>query len=485
MKIKKTKANRRIMIIMAAFIVLMILVGGLMLIKSELALWCFGVLFVLGVLTFFYLLRVEEREKENEMIQMERRTTEEANRAKSEFLANMSHEIRTPINAVMGMNEMVLRETDDENIRSYANNIQSAIQSLLSLINDILDFSQIESGHMEIVNNEYHLHELVNEAVHLIQPKAEEKDLLFLARVDRNLPNVLSGDERRVQQVLANILNNAVKYTREGKVMLVVRGNVDEEKHTVQLIFEVTDTGIGIRRVDIPKLFKNFERLDIIKNRNIEGTGIGLSISYQLVQKMKGTLEVDSTYGEGSVFTITIPQQIIEMEPIGDFRKDHPNVIEDKDETEKILIAEDAEVLAVDDNEMNLFVVQNLLKRTKANVSTCTSGKQCLKMMKKKHYDIIFLDHMMPELDGIETMKISRTLKNNKCTNTPIIALTANAVAGVKEMYLREGFDDYLSKPVNGKQLEEMLCKYIPAERLQMLDKSAKTKQVTQEEEKG
>jgi signal transduction histidine kinase/FixJ family two-component response regulator/HPt (histidine-containing phosphotransfer) domain-containing protein len=450
---------------MAVFLVLMVVVGFLMILKSELALWGFGLLLALFILAFLYLFHTEERDKEDEALLIAKRTAEEANRAKSDFLANMSHEIRTPINAVMGMNEMILRETENENIRGYSNNIQSAIQSLLSLINDILDFSQIEAGRMEIVSNEYHLHELINDVVNMTQTKAEQKELLFLARVDRNLPNVLKGDEGRIRQVLINLLNNAVKYTRDGKVTLVVTGMADEEKKTVQLKFEVTDTGIGIRRVDLPKLFKDFERLDMIKNRSIEGTGIGLAISYQLVQKMNGKLEVDSIYGEGSVFTVTLPQEIADMEPIGDFRKDHPDVTEESTNADEILIVEDVDILAVDDNEMNLFVVQNLLRRTKANVSTCTSGKQCLKMIQKKHYDIIFLDHMMPELDGVETMKISHTLKNNKCAGTPIIALTANAVAGVKEMYLREGFDDYLSKPVNGKQLEDMLRKYIPKEK--------------------
>lgn len=429
-----------------------------------LVLWVFGLLLVLLVIVMTYVYSAEERAKESEALRAAKNAAEQANRAKSDFLANMSHEIRTPINAVMGMNEMVLRETDDPNIRGYANSIQSASQALLSLINDILDFSKIEAGKMEIIENSYYLHTLVNDAVSMIQVKAEQKELLFLTRVDRNLPDTLCGDEARIRQVVINILNNAVKYTKEGKITFVVSGETDADTQSVNLKFQVTDTGVGIRKADLPKLFKNFERLDIIRNRSIEGTGLGLSISYQLVQQMNGKLEVESTYGEGSVFTITIPQKIVDPEPIGDFRKDHKTE-QEEEQNRQSLVAEDAQVLVVDDNEMNLFVVQNLLKRTKVHVTTCSSGKECLKKMQRKHYDVILLDHMMPEIDGIETLKISRTLKNNKCKDTPVIALTANAIVGAREMYLKEGFQDYLSKPVNGSQLEEMLRKYIPEEK--------------------
>ncbi|MDY3908660.1 MAG: ATP-binding protein [Eubacterium sp.] len=428
-----------------------------------------GLLVLLLIAVFIHVIFAEGKAKEDQAKEVAQITVQESNRAQSDFLANMSHEIRTPINAIMGMNEMVLRETKDENIRSYAHNIQNASQALLSLINGVLDFSKIEAGRMEIIENEYRLHTLVNDVVDTIQVKADQKDLLFLARVDRNLPDVLCGDEGRIRQIVDNILNNAVKYTKEGKVLFVVSGTVDEETNTVELKFSVSDTGVGIRRADLPKLFRNFERLDLIKNRSIEGIGLGLPISYQLVQMMKGKLEVESTYGEGSEFTVTIPQKIIDMEPIGDFRKDHPDESEGSSAGGH-LIAENAEILVVDDNEMNLFVVQNLLKRTKVRVSICHSGKECLQMMQRKHYDVIFLDHMMPELDGIETMKISHTLKNNKCSDTPIIALTANAIVGVREMYINEGFDDYLSKPVNGMQLEDMLRKYLPEEKQQITE---------------
>lgn len=440
---------------------------------------------VTGIIFIVFLYCVEEREKEREILRIAKTTSEEANHAKSDFLANMSHEIRTPINAIMGMNEMVLRETQDKNVRSYAHNIQNASQMLLSLINDVLDYSKIEAGRMEIVEGNYYLHTLVNDLVDVIQPKAEQKELLFLVRVDQYLPDVLCGDEGRIRQVLVNILNNAVKFTREGKILFVVSGERDEENKTVELKFQVTDTGVGIRRADLPKLFQDFERLDIIKNRSIEGTGLGLSISYQLVRKMEGKLEVESTYGSGSTFTVTLPQKVVNAEPVGDFRKVRMADRTDDPDQDGRLLAEDAEVLMVDDNEMNLYVLQNLLKYTKIRVSTCKSGKECLKMIQRRHYDVIFLDHMMPELDGIETLKISRTMKNSKCMDTPVIALTANAVAGVKEMYLREGFNDYLSKPVNSRQLEDMLRKYLPREKQQTRASSSVTDADGKQAEEG
>lgn len=416
-------------------------------------------LLILGMIIF---LRVESRAKEEEISRVIRATEDKANRAKSDFLANMSHEIRTPINAILGMNEMVMRETEKDSIRGYSKKIQNASQALLSLINDILDFSKMESGCIEIEEGEYELQTLVNDAVNIIQPEAEQKDLLFLSKVDRGLPKVLSGDEVRIRQVLVHILKNAVKYTKEGKIIFVVSGNVDKDNNMVELKFKITDTGVGIRRADLPDLFKKFERADLVKNRNIEGVGLGLSISYQLMQRMGGHIEAESVYGEGSEFTVTLPQKIVNMDS-----SDAPsrNMAErDGMSSGEYLLAEGAEILLVDDNEVNLFVVQNLLERTKAHVTKCSSGKECLQMMKKKHFDLIFLDHMMPELDGIEIVQISREMKNNKCLDTPMIALTANAVSGARDIYVKEGFQDYLSKPVNGGQLEEILRKYLPEE---------------------
>lgn len=420
---------------------------------------CLLLLIILGMIFFF---RIESGAKEEEITRVIRATEEKANRAKSDFLANMSHEIRTPINAILGMNEMIMRETEKDSIREYSRKIQNASHALLSLINDILDFSKMESGNIEIEEGEYHLQTLVDDTVNIIQPKAEQKELLFLCRVDRNLPEVLLGDEVRIRQVLVHILKNAVKYTKAGKVMLVVSGTVDKDNSMVELKFKITDTGVGIRRADLPDLFKKFERADLVKNRTIEGVGLGLSISYQLMQKMNGHIEAESTYGVGSEFTVTLPQKIVSMDS-----SDMPSQSAAERgglSSEEYLLAEGAEILLVDDNEVNLFVVQNLLERTKARVTKCSSGKECLKMMQRQHFDLIFLDHMMPELDGIETVQISQEMKNNKCTDTPMIALTANAVAGARDIYVKEGFQDYLSKPVNGGQLEDILQKYLPKE---------------------
>lgn len=414
---------------------------------------------ILGTIIVF---RVESRAKEEEITRVIRAAEDKANRAKSDFLANMSHEIRTPINAILGMNEMVMRETEKESIRGYSKKIQNASQALLSLINDILDFSKMESGSIEIEEGEYQLQTLVDDAVNIIQPKAEQKDLLFLTKVDRGLPEVLLGDEVRIRQVLVHILKNAVKYTKKGKVTFVVSGTVDKDNRIAEMKFKITDTGVGIRRADLPDLFKKFERADLVKNRSIEGTGLGLSISYQLIQKMNGYIEAESVYGEGAEFTVFLPQKIVSMDA-----SDMParsKAEQDGASSEEYLFAEGAEILLVDDNEVNLFVVQNLLERTKARVTKCSSGKECLKMMQKKHFDLIFLDHMMPEIDGIETVQISREMKNNKCMDTPMIALTANAVTGARDIYVKEGFQDYLSKPVNGGQLEKILRKYLPEE---------------------
>lgn len=462
MKVKNIQMCRRATAVVIVLVTIALLAG----ILSDIKILSVGAAILLFVLAFVFVLFFPAAQEKTEEAVSERDEDMilEINRQKSEFLANMSHEIRTPINTVMGMNEMVLRETGNDNVRSYALNIQSASQALLSMINGILDYSKMEAGCMEIEENEYKLHRLVNELVNTIQIKADRKELLFLTHVDRNIPDVLCGDAGRIRQIADNLLNNAVKYTKEGKILFAVNGTVDEEKNIVELQFKVTDTGVGIRRADLPKLFGNFDRLDLVRNRTIEGMGLGLPITNRLVQMMDGKMEVDSVYGQGSVFTVVIPQKIVSMEPVGDFQNKGKNR-ESAAADEGILVAENAKVLVVDDSEMNLFVVESLLKRTRAQVSLCQSGKECLKKMQRVHYDIIFLDHMMPELDGIETMKISRTLKNNKCTDTPIIALTANAVAGMKDMYLSEGFDDYLSKPVKGVHLEEMLRKYLPKEK--------------------
>lgn len=407
----------------------------------------------------------EQKAKKSDELREAKIMAEKANRAKSEFLANMSHEIRTPINAVIGMNEMVLRECREENIREYAQNIHGASETLLSIINDILDFSKIESGKMEIVENQYELSSVLNDVVNMIQLKTEQKELQFELDIDGMLPNELIGDEVRIRQIIVNILNNAVKYTKEGSVVFTVKGETAGDG-MIWLDITVRDTGIGIRKEDQSKLFSVFERLDLKENRNIEGTGLGLAITGKLVEKMNGKIEVESFYGQGSTFRIRLPQKVASPEQIGDFKEKYRRFLLSQKRYQESFVAPEAEILVVDDNEMNLFVVKNLLKKTRVQITLCSSGTECLRLASKKHYDVILLDHMMPGIDGIETLNRLRALPDSLCKDTPTVALTANAIVGVREMYLSKGFDDYLSKPIDGKLLEELLKNYIPEEKL-------------------
>ena len=427
----------------------------------RLMLWVFGLLFVLFIIGVVYLFSAEEKARESDELREAKQLAENASRAKSDFLANMSHEIRTPINSVMGMNEMILRECRDEEIQTYARNIQSASKTLLSLINDILDFSKIESGKMEIVDVEYSLGRLLNDVTNMVTMKAKEKALKFEVKVDGKLPRLLFGDEVRIRQIMVNILNNAVKYTKKGSVIFQVDQEAVEGE-LLQLKISVKDTGIGIRKEDIDKLFIDFERVDIKDNRNIEGTGLGLAITKKLVEKMNGTIRVESEFGVGSVFTVILPQVIRSHEAIGDFVQDAKNS-QDVEYYHQSLLAPKASVLVVDDNEMNLFVVKNLLKQTKIQITECMSGTEALQWMEKKHFDVVLLDHMMPGMDGVETLHRVKE-ETTPCDTSVFVALTANAIAGVREMYLKEGFDDYLSKPINIIELEELLNKHLPEE---------------------
>lgn len=381
-----------------------------------------------------------------------------AGKAKSQFLAQMSHEIRTPINAVLGMNEMILRESDDDTIKDYAGDIRSAGRTLLSLINSILDFSKIEDGKMEIIEVEYETPLLINDLVNMVSERAAKKNLEFKLEIDENLPSKMFGDDLRVRQVITNLLSNAVKYTAQGSITLKITGTVVNEKN-ISLFVAVSDTGMGIREEDKLMLCQSFQRLDQEKNRNIEGTGLGLSIVSKLLQMMGSELKIDSVYGEGSSFYFELNQGVVDDEPIGEYSK--KRVYEGSKPDDMHLYAPDASILVVDDNEVNLKVARNLMKSNGIVPDIATSGVQCIGAMGVKKYDIVFLDHMMPGMDGIETLQqlINKDLIKD---GTVVIALTANAIVGAKERYLEAGFADYLSKPIDVDQLEKKLILYLP-----------------------
>lgn len=398
-------------------------------------------------------------EKANKDADLARHEALAANEAKGKFLAQMSHEIRTPINAVLGMDEMILRESKEQNVREYAMDIYTAGQSLLSLINDILDFSKIDSGKMEIVPVEYDISSLIHDLVNMTSQRAADKGLSLEVEADAQIPSRLYGDDVRIRQILINILTNAVKYTYEGTVWLRVHSRVTDE--TALLHFEVEDTGIGIKAEDLPKLSAEFERIEEDKNRNIEGTGLGMSITIQLLALLGSRLHVESTYGKGSKFYFELEQKIIDDTPIGDFASNVQQMAQDF-HYEAALYAPDAKLLVVDDNAVNRKVLRNLLKETAIQVTEAASGAACLQLVQENPYDLIFLDHMMPEMDGVETLHCMKALSEYPCKDTPVVVLTANAVSGAKEAYLSEGFDDFLSKPIMPDKLEAMLLKMLP-----------------------
>lgn len=385
-----------------------------------------------------------------------------ASRSKSSFLANMSHEIRTPINGVLGMDYMILRESTDPDIREYALNIQSAGRSLLSLINDILDFSKIESGKMEIIPAKYELFSVINDCYNLLYMKAQHSGIELRVENDPAVPANLVGDEVRVRQIISNLLSNAVKYTKAGYVLLKVNWARIDDDH-INLIISVKDTGIGISEENKSKLFQSFQRIDEKRNRSIEGTGLGLTITKQLLDLMGGSIEVQTEFGKGSEFAVTIPQEVTDTQSLGDFAERYRRM-DCNDVYRESFCAPNAAILVVDDVPMNLRVFKGLLKNTQMRIDTAAGGEQCLELVQKNHYDIIFLDHMMPHMDGIEVFHRMKQMGGFVNSGTPVIMLTANAIISAKDEYMREGFDGYLSKPVRDAELEEIILKHLPKE---------------------
>ena len=391
---------------------------------------------------------------------------EAANRAKSNFLANMSHEIRTPMNAIVGMSELIIEESRGRKIGNYAVDIKTAALNLLAIINDILDLSKVESGKMELVNENYYIQTLLNDTMNLVQMQAEQKGLQLKVKVADDIPRQLYGDEGRIRQILINIINNAVKFTTEGYVSIDTSSRYISDD-MIELKFIIEDTGMGIKEKDLAAIFESFRQLDMNRNRKIEGTGLGLAITKQLVTMMQGDIQVESEYGKGTRFTIYIQQKVIDKRVISE-----KNIV--SEETEKktqMFTCDTYRVLVVDDIPINVKVAMALLRVYGFKIDQATSGPEAIELCKKNTYDMIFMDHMMPEMDGIEATKIIRSECKDTSGQAIIIALTANAIQGAKEEYLANGFDDFLSKPFERHQLHEMLEKWIPEERREIVEK--------------
>ena len=415
-----------------------------------------------GRLRGYVILVLDVTETRNYMEEIKRvsEQAERANTAKSEFLANMSHEIRTPMNAIIGLSDIIMEESRGRRVYNYASDIQSASKNLLALINDILDLSKVEAGRMELVPVNYYLKTTVDEVVNMMDIAAAQRKLSLQCEYDMSLPCQLHGDDGRIKQVLINIMNNAVKFTKQGFVKVSVSGLPTEKKSTIRLVLRIQDSGVGIKPENLQKIFEDFKQVDSKKNRGVEGTGLGLAITRRLVEMMKGTIEVESVYGEGTTFTVTIPQRIVDTRTLAEMPEQPGKKVTEQVET---FVVSNYRVLVVDDNVINRKVALGFLKNYEFEMTEAGSGQEAIDLVKQNKYNLIFMDHMMPEMDGVEAVQIIRSECGANGRAPVIIALTANAMGGVREMFLQNGFQDFIAKPLDRKQLNDVLAKWIPS----------------------
>lgn len=420
-------------------------------------------------------LHIHAYAQQKQKVEQQKEELEKASKSKDYFFANMSHEIRTPINTIMGLNEIIIRESNEENTKGYARNIKHTGKMLLNLVNDILDLSQMEMKKMEIVQTEYDTTELFTDLVNMIQIQMQQKNLNFLIDIDKEIPTVLLGDRRRIEQALLNLLSNAVKYTEKGSVRFVAKVE-DKNDAQVRLIFSIEDTGIGIRKEDLASLYDIFKRVDCIKNSRIEGSGLGLTITKQLLDLMGGELTVDSIYRKGSIFTVRLTQKIVNGKTIGDVNYMAGFKLEAGENYRHMFEAPEARILVVDDNQMNITIITKLLMETRVQIDFATSGEECLEKTRERYYHVILLDYLMPGMDGVETLKEIRKQQNGLCRDSVVIAMTANARSDAERFYRENGFDLYLEKPIVAEQLEQKLMSCIPEDMIEYQDREISRK---------
>lgn len=431
----------------------------LILIPSLTFYYCLVIIYIISVVNLYYVTRYISSYIEDIKIKTEE--AEFAGESKMRFLSNMSHEIRTPMNAIYGMAELSLR---DENlpsvVREYIENIKKASRVLISIVNDILDYSKMETGKLDIVPVTYSFRKLCDDVVNMVRIRMEDKNVEIRTEIETDLPDILIGDEMRIRQIIFNLLSNALKNTEKGYIVLKVKG--ETVNNFLNLTVSVIDSGIGIKKEDIGKIFNSFQQVDSRRTFNREGTGLGLAIVKELLNMMGGTVTVESTYGVGSNFTFTLSQQISQDKAFIQYSKDTAG----KNIVNKI-VAPDAKVLVVDDNQVNLKVAKGLLKTFELTVDTCMSGRECVDILKtNKTYDIIFIDHMMPELDGIDTLNLIRSDSSDYMKKVPLVVLTANVATGIREMFISEGFDEYVAKPIDMVWLNSVLSKLLPKDKI-------------------